>query len=261
MQQGAPQMMPGGVALDPAGLPGYGGQFPYAQPLPMSQTMPMAQPPMPTLYGQPQPQMPAMYGQPQPAMMAAPQSMQAPGQSAAPVAPVASPASPYAQPSGQGPAGQQQNPYTRHLVAIARSLEQAIPNYQIVISVLEGLVNAPQSPLREGKEAIDTLRELTYQHYAALGAIRRLLWGESTPDVAALLASGAHMLNALHNSLRPQLERVAATLPNELRGLLVNLAQTFLATDSFLNQAASGIQALVGPQIWEAARAKLAGQN
>lgn len=233
------------------------GQTPLGQP-PMAQ-QPYAQPtyaPAPT-YAQPAPFQPGAFGQ---LPGGAQQPMgQMPGASqGAPVTPVACPA--YVPPGGQpqGNAAQQaQQAYARQLVSIARGLEQLIPGYQILISVLQDLTTSPRGETLSGTAPLmATLRGAAYHHFATLGAVRRFLCGEATNEMLGSMAVGLNQLIHLHNQARPQVERLVMSATPDLRAALSSLAQTVTAADSLLSQASTAVQAAVGPRLWEEARAR-----
>lgn len=277
MQQSGPQFMPsrgygpGAQAAAPGGL---------AQPQPFSHVPPISfAPPPPQSFAQPQPQQPMPFaqsyaqpipGQPFPQPYAQPGAPAQPygqpypqGQSAGqpvPIAPVPAPG--YAQPVTQSqPANQQQSAqqqYTRQAVGVARNLEQIIPGYQLAISLLSDIIASPKGqPLAGAQPLLDTLKDATFYHFATLGAIRRFLCGETTPDVIGALAVAINQLNKIHSLIRPQTERLLVGAPPELRGAISNISQTVGAVDSQLQQALSAVQANVSAQIWEAARAKI----
>lgn len=210
----------------------------YTQPY----TFPQAQP-----YAQPQAQ---PYAQPQGQPYAQPQT-QAP-----PVAPVSAPSSPAAA-GGPGAQPSPQQQFARHLMGIARVLEQTIPGYQIQISLLLDLAASPKG---QGVEALapllEQLQKAAFIHYGTLGAIRRFLVGEMTPDVLGSLAVGIQRLISLHGQTRPLWEQVLAGAAPEVRSALTNVNQAVTGAETLLNQAASGVQMAVGPQLWAAAQAK-----
>lgn len=177
---------------------------------------------------------------------------------AAPVPPVSAPA--YAPPSGQAPGAQNpQQAFQRQLTGLARTLEQAIPGYQFLSSVTEEVFSLPQgSSLPGAAQVTEILKEAVLCHSGALGGIRRLLCGDTSPMVGEGLALHLHRLANLHSRLRPALEHLSTSAPIELRHPLANLIQTLSTTDSFVSQAAQAAQSLVGPQVWENARARSA---
>jgi hypothetical protein len=263
--QGGPQFPPMGAewyAAQPGAQPQaqlYAQPYPqpqaqpympqFAQPYaaPQGQPGPYGQPPVP--YAQPQ-------GQPVPYAAPQPQPTQAP-----PVAPVSFPNNP-AGPGAQGGAQNPQQALARQITAVAKSLEQAIPVYQILISVLADVAASAQGQAVAGIEtAVSQLKEAAFHHYATLGALRRALAGEMTPDVIAGVAVGVNFLNGVQAQVRPlfdQLIAAAASSPDVAR-ILTGLSQMVVGAEGLLKQASGAVQALVGPQIWEAAKAKVSG--
>ncbi|HYF78335.1 MAG TPA: hypothetical protein VD973_14445 [Symbiobacteriaceae bacterium] len=222
---------------------------PYAQPQPQTYvqpyTLPEAQP-----FGQ---QQAFPLAQPQPQPYAPPQA-QAP-----PVPPVSAPVAPGAAggANAQQPTPQQQ--FARHLTGIARTLEQALPSYQLTISVLLDVsVSAKADSVAGVPALLEQLQQAAFTHYAALGAIRRFLVGEATPDVLASLAVGVNKLISLHSKTRSQWEQTLASAPADVRTALSPLNQVITGAESLLKQAATGVQQAVGPQIWAAAQARAA---
>lgn len=215
----------------------------YGQPQVQSYGQPQAQP-----FGQPQFQ---SYPPPQAQPYAQPQT-QAP-----PVAPVSAPSNPAAA-GGPGAQPSPQQQFARHLMGIARVLEQTIPGYQIQISLL---LDLSASPKGRGVEALapllEQLQKAAFNHYGTLGAIRRFLVGETTPDVLGSLAVGIQRLISLHSQTRPLWEQVLAGAAPEVRAAFTNVNQAVTGAESLLNQAASGVQMAVGPQLWAAAQAKI----
>lgn len=239
---GQPQAQP---YAPPFGQPA--GQ-PYGQPQPQTYvqpyTMPEVQP-----FGQ---QQALPMGQPQPQPYAPPQT-QAP-----PVPPVSAPIAP----GGAGGANAQPTPqqqFARHLTGIARTLEQALPSFQLTISVLLDVSVSPKAESVNGLPALlEQLQEAAFTHYAALGAIRRFLVGETTPDVLASLAVGVSRLISLHSRTRAQWEQALGGAPGDVRSALTPLTQVINSAESLLKQAATGVQQAVGPQVWAAAQARAA---
>ncbi|MDF2630944.1 MAG: hypothetical protein K0R39_4775 [Symbiobacteriaceae bacterium] len=242
----------------------------YAQPFGQAQASSYAPPfgqPQGQPYAQPQPQtyvqpytMPGAqpFAQPQPQPMA--QAPYAPPQTQAPpVPPVAAPVAPgVAGGANAQPTPQQQ--FARHLTGIARLLEQALPSYQLTISLLLDLSVSPKAESVTGIPALlEQLQQATFAHYGALGAIRRFLLGDATPDVLASLAVGINRLTALHSTAKSLWEQALASAPAELRPALAPLNQAVSGVESLLSQAATGVQQAVGPQAWAAAQARAAG--
>ena len=163
-------------------------------------------------------------------------------------------APPFAQ-TGLPVQGQQPNPaqvLTQQLVQTARSLEQLFPGYQALLSLLlEASSNAPSPALNE---AVRNVEEGLYYHGAALGAIRRILCGEATPNVLMNLAAGFHGLMRTQPRVRAAAEQVLSLMPSARQTLTGTLVQSIGAADGVLAAAATAIQTLVGPQAWEAAR-------
>jgi hypothetical protein len=176
------------------------------------------------------------------------------------VPPVTFPASPYS--GGPSQQGQQAPPspaqmLARQLTEVARTLEQMIPGFQLVQSALLDLTAAGSPPMPGLGEAVKGLKDALYYHGAALGAIRRLLMGETSPAVLTNLAAAVQRLGRVQSESRHLVERVTQNAPAPMRGAAVNLAQSTTAADALLGQATAAIQALVGPQVWEAARQSL----
>gem|GEM_PF-2441178 len=196
---------------------------------------------------------------------APPAQGQVPPQSAqaAPVAPVAFPGSTApnaAQPVAQGGQANPAQAFARQLIEAARLLEQAIPGYQIGIATLLDLASASLTTRPPGvDEAIAGLKEATYYHGAALGAIRRLLFGEMTPAVLSLLATSYHLLAETQAQLRPALDRVLMSAPLTARPNLTGLGQSLTTGDTALAQAGAALQAIVGPQVWDSGRSRARG--
>lgn len=187
------------------------------------------------------------------------QAQAAPQPQAAPVPPVAFPTvSPPSQGGGQqGPQSQAQA-LSRQLVELARTLEQLIPGYQIMQSILLELTVAPSGqPITWRDETLRSLKDALYYHGATLGAIRRLLCGETTPAVLTNLAMAFQALSQVQTEARPLLERLIMVAPLPIRSAISSLTQSVTAADTLLGQAGAAIQALVGPQIWETARTRI----
>jgi hypothetical protein len=222
----------------------------YAQPIP---GQPMPAPP----FGQPFPQAapPQAYGQPYP-------QGPAPGQGGqpAPIAPVPAPS--YTQPVTQN---QQPNPQQaareqsmRQAVSLARTLEQVIPAYQLAISILQEALAGPKAASMTGAQAmLDAVKDAVCYHFSTLGAIRRFLCGEATPEVITGLAVAVNHLSRVHSQLRPQADRLIVSVPPELRGSLASLSQGLGAADTQVQQAVSSVQANVSAQVWETAKARV----
>lgn len=233
------------------GFAGFDGLAqPYVQPQPYAQ---------PQQYAQPQPYaqsvpftLPQQYVQPQP--YAQPQQYAQPQSQAVPVAPVASP---YAPPGAGFPqAGAQPSPQQalmRHVIGIAKSLEQLLPSYQMLVSLLSDRGQA----IGGVDQVLQRLKEATFAHFATLGAIRRVMCGDTSPEALSSLAAGVNQLHALHSQLRPQFERLLMAVVPDIRQMIAGLAGTIAAADAALAQAVPAVQALVGPQLWEAARSKV----
>jgi len=243
-QQGGPQFNPLGAEWAQPLAQQFGQPFaqpqaqPFAQPQPQTYVQPYTLP-----FAQPQAQ-PFVQPQPQP---------QAP-----PVAPVTCPVAPTGTTSAAQQGPQQQ--FARHLTGIARTLEQAIPGHQILVSLLQDLAASPRGQAVSGLSALtDLMAQSTFIHYGTLGAIRRFLCGEATPDVLALLAAGVNQLISLHSQTRPLWERAVMSASPELRSTFSNLNQVVTGTETLLSQAANAVQTAVGPQIWAAAQARTAG--
>jgi len=142
--------------------------------------------------------------------------------------------------------------FTQQLVQMAKSLEQLIPGYQALLSLLlEAASTAPSPSLNEAKRAVE---ECLYYHGATLGAIRRILCGEATPGVLTNLATGFHRLSQSQPRLRAAADQVLAVVPSARQSLTGSLLQTLGTADGTLGQVGSTIQSLVGPQAWETAR-------
>ena len=186
----------------------------------------------------------------------------APSPQAAPVSPVACPA--YVPPSGAQTQGQSQaqsiqQAYARQMQAVARSLEQMIPGVQIMISVLQEVLGSPRGQTLAGANTlVSALREVVFQHFAALGAIRRFLCGEATPQVLTALSVAMNQLTRLQAQARPLVERIVMGASPELRGTVSSLSQTVTAADTLASQAANMVRGMVGQQIWDAASTQVA---
>lgn len=175
---------------------------------------------------------------------------------AAPVAPVACPT--YTPPGGhQAQPQAQQHPATRHLLGVARALEQSIPGYQVLVSVFQEMMASPRGQALHGAQtAADLIKDSLYHQYAALGAIRRFLCGEATAEVMLSLALNINQLMTLHTQLRPLAERMAMGAAPDLRPALTGLSQLLAPGGVLLTQATAMTQQLVGPRLWEAAVAQ-----
>lgn len=257
----APQFPPNPAQFPPGtvpqqGAPSYPGQSYTVYP---PQAQPGAQPGFPHQFQAPQPApqyQPPYQGhfQPAPQQQYQPPQAQAPG-----VAPVAFPSSPY---GSQPPAPGQQPPspaqmLARQLTDVARTLEQLFPGYQIVQSILLDLSTSGH-PHAGIDDAARSLKDALYYHGATLGAIRRLLIGETNPAVLTGLAAAIQSLNRAQSQARPLLERLIQAGPASARGAAANAAQTLTTSDVLLGQATGAIQALVGPGAWETARSRMA---
>jgi hypothetical protein len=179
---------------------------------------------------------------------------------AAPVPGVAYPS----QVGGGGPQGAQpqspQQAMARQLMGVARGLEQIIPGYQLLVSVFQDALVSPRAHGLAGVQPLlEQLKEAIYHHFVTLGAVRRFLMGEVTPDILASLATGVNYLNAIHSRTKPLFEQVLASASPELRAPLGNLAQTLTAAEGLLIQTTQAVRTLVGPQIWDACKDRAAG--
>jgi hypothetical protein len=262
----------------PASAPGQALAQPYGQPMPTTQ--PFAQSyaqPMPAMQPVAQsyaPPMPAMqpvaqsYAPPMPALQPVAQSyaqpmpaMQPTAQTYPPPVPPPSGAPPVTQSQSLSPQQSAQQAHVRRAVGIARNLEQIIPGYQLAISLVEELLQRPKGQAVAGAQKLHaTLQDAAFYHFATLGAIRRFLCGESTPEVIGALAVAINHLSQIHTLLRPQVAQLSAGAPPEMRSALANLPQALSTADAPLQQAMSAVQENVSAQVWETARAKaLAG--
>jgi hypothetical protein len=150
-----------------------------------------------------------------------------------------------------------QQAHVRQAVGIARHLEQILPGYQLAISLVEELGQNPKAETLTSAHTLrDTLQDAAFYHFATLGALRRFLCGESTPEVISALAVAINHLAKLHSVLRSQAEQLVAAAPAEMRSALANLTQAFGTADGPLQQAVSAVHANVSAQVWEAARAR-----
>lgn len=177
---------------------------------------------------------------------------------AAPVQPVNVPT--YNQTNGTqgGPNPQQQ--FSQQLIGIARHLEQAMPTYQVIFSAGIGLAHPGQGV--SGSEGLaQILQEGALYHQGALGAIRRYLAGEASPDVLAALAYSVHHLARTNAALRQKLDVMNLNASSDRRVLMGQLLQYLSAADQLLHQTASVIQSVVGPQIWQSTYAMVFGQG
>lgn len=207
-------------------------------------------------YGQPQPYQAQFQGQPQPAMQ---------GQ-AAPVPGVPFPSTPYGPAQGQGQPGPQgqaqpQGP-ARQLVELARTLEQLIPGYQALEAILFELsASSGGRPAIAGiSEAVRGLKSCLYFHGATLGTIRRMLVGETSPTVLIALAAAFQLLAQEHGRARPMVEQALGAMPPAMLGPLSPILQNVGTVDGLLQKAGAAIQALVGPQAWEAGRERASAE-
>lgn len=177
---------------------------------------------------------------------------------AAPVQPVSLPT--YAPAGGAQGSPNPQQQFSQQLIGIARYLEQAMPTYQVIFSAGIGVAHSGQGvPGTEG--LAQTLQETALYHQGALGAIRRYLAGEASPDVLAALAYSVHHLARCNAALRQKLDVMNQSVPSERRGLMGHLLQYLSAADHLLHQTASAIQGAVGPQIWQSTYALVFGQG
>lgn len=177
----------------------------------------------------------------------APSGSQAYAPPAAPVFPVANPS----HTAPQSDPAQQQSPqpaYARHLVAVARTLEQVIPSYQLLISTLQ---NLPKEQQTSAQTLEDSLKEAAFHHFASLGAIRRLLMGEAAPDLMLGLSLALNRLVRIHSGARPLMDQLIGSVPPTAQR---TLAAHYQAAEAQLSQAAAAVQAVIPPQVWEAAR-------
>lgn len=169
-----------------------------------------------------------------------------------PVAPVPFPASPSGATQPQM-LTQQTQMLTQQLVQVAKSLEQLFPGYQALVSLLLEATGA--RPSQALHDAVRSAEEALYYHGATLGAIRRILCGETAPTVLMSLATAFHRLSRTQPRVRAAADQVLALVPSAQHGLMGSLIQSVTAADTALAQAATTIQSLVGPQAWESARA------
>lgn len=198
-----------------------------------------------------------------PGMQPAPQAAAIP----APAQPQPAPGYPYRapvqqQPVTQAPAQQGQvspaQAFGQQLMAIAKTLEQAIPFLQISQSVLLDWRTTPgaQAPPAVD-ELIGGLQQAAYYHGATLGAIRRFLCGETDPSVLSALALGFHHLHRVHSEIRPRLDQLTLVAPPQMQSAISSLTQIASQVDPLLMQAGTAIQSAIGPQNMEAARLRL----
>lgn len=175
-------------------------------------------------------------------------------QPVAPVPPVPGPGPAYA--ASQSDAVQQsQQAYVRHMVGVARALEQTIPGYQFLISALHDLQKESSADRQTTAQRLaESLKEATFQHFAALGAIRRLLIGEVTPDVLQNLSLAVNRLLRIHSGMRPLLDQLTSTASGSAQGAIGSLTAHLQAAEAQLSQAAAAAQAAVPAQVWESAR-------
>lgn len=264
--QGGPQFPPGGDWY--AAQPGAQPQAPlYAAPYAQPQSQPQPYMPFPgqAPQGQPYPQgypQAQPYPQGQPAPYAQPQ-MQPQGQPAPSAQTQAMPVPGVPAPAGaSAPQSGPQNPQQAikgQIQSVARILEQALPGYQLSLSALADLLSAAQTQGIGGlQELFDLIKDAAVHHYISLGALRRAFMGELTPDVMGDSAVAVNYIIAVHKKAKPVFERMLADAPPDLRRILTGLGQGLGATDALLNQAAAAVQSLVGPQIWEIARGRIA---
>jgi hypothetical protein len=241
---------------------GYGYQQPESPYLPQGQPQPYYPPqPQPLPYlPQGQPQMPMQQPYyPQPQVQYQPPTQQPyyqPQQpQAAPVPPVGMPMAPQQQAQPQAQMTPQQA-FARQLINIAKLLEQSLPGYQMLASVVNDLLK------KSAPGAADvgaSLRDAAFHHYAALGAIRRFLTGETTPDLLAALATATHMLTQLHSKLRPLIEPIQTSTMPDVRMVINGILQAMSGIESLLNQACNAVKEAVGPHTWESARTSVYG--
>lgn len=184
----------------------------------------------------------------------APAGMQGQAQPVAPVAFAAAPAPGPAQPVPQS----QAQAAARQLIELARTLEQLIPGYQTLQAILFELSSSPGASPGALREALRGLKSCAYYHGATLGTIRRLLLGETSPAVLMALAAAFQALAQEHEKARPGVEQALSVLPPAVSSGLTSLLQGAGNPESLLQRAASAVQAITGPQIWEAARGRTA---
>lgn len=172
-----------------------------------------------------------------------------------PVSPVPGPGPAFAAPQGDAVQQTQQQAYVRHLVGVARALEQTIPGYQFLISALQDLQKESGADRQPAAQRLaENLKEATFQHFAALGAIRRLLIGEMTPDTVLGLSVALNRLLRIHSGLRPLLDQLTSSPAGGAQSAIGSLAAHLQAAEAQLNQAAAAVQAAVPAQVWEGAR-------
>ena len=178
---------------------------------------------------------------------------------AAPVPGVAYPGAVGGSPQGAQPQSPQQA-MARQLMGVARGLEQIIPGYQLLVSVFQDALVSPRAHGLAGVQPLlEQLKEAIYHHFVTLGAVRRFLMGEVTPDILASLATGVNYLNAIHSRTKPLFEQVLTSASPELRAPLSQLAQTLTAAEGLLLQTTAAVRTLVGPQIWDACKDRVSG--
>lgn len=176
-------------------------------------------------------------------------------QGQASVQPQAAPVAPVAFPQGQGQ--QQPNPaqvMTQQLIQMAKSLEQLIPGYQALLSLL--MEASGPSPSPSLNEAVRSVERCLFYHGATLGSIRRLLCGETSPSVLTNLAAGYHALSQAQPRVRAAAEQVLGLVPSAQRSLTANLLHSLSTADNTLAGVGTAIQNFVGPQAWESALAR-----
>lgn len=175
--------------------------------------------------------------------------------------PGAQPGAPAAQrppQQSQSPAQQAQQAYQQRLIGVARTLEQLFPDYQILVSMSNEIFNSPAGQTISGAEPLmAALKDLAFCHAATLGAIRRFLYGEATPVVLSDMAVATMQLGKIHSTIQPLLDRLILSAGSDLKGPLNSLSQNFASSGLHLSQATQAMRETVGPQIWEAAQAKV----
>lgn len=158
-------------------------------------------------------------------------------------------------PQQQGAPSPQQA-FAQRLIGIAKSLEQAIPGYQMLYSLVFDILDHPAGrQLAGGDAVIARLQEAALYHNAALGAIRRYLCGDTSHVVLRNLAVNTHRLARVQQQLHPLFEPWTAACGAELSPAVASLGQTLAHCDTLLQQAGTAIQASVGEDVWASAHA------
>jgi len=146
------------------------------------------------------------------------------------------------------------------MVSIARMLEQSIPGWQLVASVVDEISSAPGASALPGSSAlVGALEDSIFHLNASIGAIRRFVSGEASAGILATLAYSVNHLSRAQSQVRPLFERWIMSTAVQERAPLTNLAQQLTTADYLLGQAVTAIQATVGQQIWETARTQAFG--